>query len=119
MMPASLPSASPRGGLVKLKVDTIARRIGCTYAERTLLNLKTIGCCDLTRAERDRATRQRRSEAERERRCQRGIMPRDRYEANGRAMRAEAEALGISYEALRKRFQRAGMTRGPKSVATV
>jgi hypothetical protein len=103
--------AGLRGGLVKLKADTIARRIGRTYADRTLLKSKTIGCCDLTRAERYRARRHRRSEAKRERRRQRGIMTRDRYEANGRAMRAEAEALGISYEALRKRFQRAGMTR--------
>jgi hypothetical protein len=92
---------------VKLRADIIAARIGCTYTERTLLNLKSIGCCDLTRAERDKAARQRRTEAQCERRREKGIRSRDEYESPARALRAEAEVLGISYETLRKRRQRA------------
>jgi hypothetical protein len=91
----------------KFKDDTIAARIGCTYAERTALNLRSIGCCDLSRTERDKAARQRRTDAERKRRREKGVRPRDEYESKARATRAEADALGISYEALRKRRQRA------------
>jgi hypothetical protein len=41
---------------LKLKADTIAQRLGCTYAERTLLGFSTIGACDLSRADRDKAS---------------------------------------------------------------
>jgi hypothetical protein len=95
------------GRPIKLKADTIARRIGCTYAERTALNLGSIGCCDLPRAQRDKPARQRRTDAERRRRREKGVRPRDEYESKARAMRAEAEGRGISYEAWRKRLQRA------------
>jgi hypothetical protein len=71
------------------------------------LNLRSIGCCDLSRTERDKAARQRRTDAERKRRREKGVRPRDEYESKARATRAEADALGISYEALRKRRQRA------------
>ena len=91
---------------IKLKADTIARRIGCTYVERSALNLRSIGSCDLTRTQRDRAARKRRTDAESKRRREKGVRPRDEYESKARAMRAEAAALGISYEALRKRRQR-------------
>jgi hypothetical protein len=62
----------------KLKADTIAERIGCTYVERTMLGLTTIGACDLTRAERNKATRKRRTDAERERCRKAGVKPRGR-----------------------------------------
>jgi hypothetical protein len=104
---------------VKLKADAIAERIGCTYAERTLLGFTSIGACDLTRAERNKATRQRRTAAERERRRQNGAVTREQYRANAEALRAEAAALGISYEALRKRRQRAKNAACPKCVAPV
>jgi hypothetical protein len=40
-------------------------------------------------------------------RRQAGVMPRNQYEANSRALKAEAAALCISYDALQKRHQRA------------
>jgi hypothetical protein len=92
---------------IKLKADTIAQRLGCTYAERTLLKLTTIGCCDLTRRQRDEAVRKARNTSEGQRRRRKGVMPRDEYEAKARALRAEARASGISYDAMRKRLQRA------------
>ena len=98
---------------VKLKADTIAQRLGCTYAEPTLLKLTTIGCCDLSRRERDEAARKGRNASERRRRREKGVMPRHEYEARARALRAEADALGISYEAMRKRLHRAA--NGPVS----
>ena len=58
---------------IKFKADTLAERIGCTYAERILLGIRTIGACDLTRAQRNKATRKRRTEAERERRHRAGV----------------------------------------------
>jgi hypothetical protein len=70
------------------------------------LNLRSIGCCDLSRAQRDEAVRQRRTDAERDRRRKKGVRPRHEYESKARALRAEADALGVSYEALRKRMQR-------------
>ena len=92
---------------IKLKADSIAERIGCTMAVRTLLGLTTIGACDMTRAERDKATRKRRTAAERERQHGKGVIPREQYRAKAEALRAEAAALGITYETLRKRKLRA------------
>jgi hypothetical protein len=40
-------------------------------------------------------------------RREKGVRANDEYESKARAMRAEPEALGISYEALRERRQRA------------
>jgi hypothetical protein len=63
----------------KLKADAIAERLGVTNELRTRLGLTTIGCCDLTRAERNRLTRRRKTDAERERRHRRDVKPRPDY----------------------------------------
>jgi hypothetical protein len=96
---------------IKFKADTLATRLGVTHELRTLLGFKTIGACDLTRSQRDQAARQRRTDAERDRRRKKGVKPRDEYESKARALRAEAATLGVSYEALRKRMQRSAKAR--------
>ena len=104
---------------IKLKADTIAERLGVTNELRVALRFTTIGACDLTRAERNKATRRRRTEADRERQRRNGVLPREQYRAKAEALQAEAAVLGISYEALRKRKRRAAKKACPKSLASV
>ncbi len=106
-MPAPSPRRVASKRRIKLKADSLAERIGCTMAVRTLLGLTTIGACDLTRAERNEATRSVRTDAERERERRKGVHPREQYRAKAEALRVEAAALGIAYETLRKRKRRA------------
>ncbi len=87
--------------------DKLAQRIGLTYADRQRLGITMIGAVDVPKAERDRRREARKVEARRAKRRAAGVIPRDQYEANARAVRAEAAALGITPDALRKRRQRA------------
>jgi hypothetical protein len=89
------------------KADKLAQRIGLTYADRQRLGITMIGAVDVPKAERDRRREARKVEARRAKRRAAGVIPRDQYEANARALRAEAAALGITPDALRKRRQRA------------
>jgi hypothetical protein len=66
-----------------------------------------IGAIDMPKAERDRLREARKVEARKEKRRAAGVRSRADYESNARALRAEAAALGISPDALRKRRQRA------------
>jgi hypothetical protein len=87
--------------------DKLAQRIGLTYADRQRLRITMIGAIDMPKAERDRLRKERAVIAKREKRRAGGARTRAEYEANARALRAEAKALGILPDALRKRQQRA------------
>ena len=84
---------------LKLKADALAKKLAVTYVERTLLGLTTIGCCDLTRAERNKLTRRRKTGSERERRRQAGVKSRSEYlasQANSAESREPWKAKGVS-----------------------
>jgi hypothetical protein len=66
---------------IKFKADTIAEKLGATDAIRTAFRFTTIGACDLTHAERNKATRKRRTDTKREKRRAEGVMTRGQYEA--------------------------------------
>jgi hypothetical protein len=87
--------------------DKLAQRIGLTYADRQRLGVTMIGAIDMPKAERDRLRKERAVAAKRDKRRAGGARTRAEYEANARALRAEAKALGILPDALRKRQQRA------------
>ena len=87
--------------------DKLAQRIGLTYADRQRLRITMIGAIDVPKAERDRLRKARKVEARREKRRQTGVIPRDQYRAHARVLKAEAAALGLTYDTLRKRKQRA------------
>jgi hypothetical protein len=92
---------------IKLKADSIAAWLGCTYAERTMLGFTTIGACDLTRVERKKATRKRRTETERERCRKVGVRPRAEYLANSLSRTRPWEAEGISRSTWERRRRNA------------
>jgi hypothetical protein len=81
---------------IKLKADTLAKRLGVTNAERTALRFSTIGAADLTRADRAKAKRKRKTDAERDRRRRKGAVPRAQYLANALSRTRPWETEGIS-----------------------
>lgn len=100
----------------KWKADTLAQRLGLTYADQQRLGVwRFIGAVDVPKAERDRRRSERRNANRKAKNRAAGVKPRPEYEANAKADRAEAKALGISYEAFRKRKQRAAKKACPKS----
>jgi hypothetical protein len=98
-----------------LKADEAARVLGITDAERTRLDLRTIGAIDRDKAQRQADRAARKAETKREKRAkaeaadaaarrekeakrkrdERKCMPREEYEAQARADRIEAERLGV------------------------
>ena len=78
------------------------REDGLLDEVRTRLGMTTIAPADVPKEQRDRRRRERANAKRRE-------QTRDEYEAPAKALRAEAAALGISPDALRKRRQRAAV----------
>jgi hypothetical protein len=114
----SIVASPPR----KLKADTIAEKLDVTYAERTLLGLTTIGCYDLTRAERNKLTRCRKTDNERERRRRSGVKSRGEYLAslvNSAENTEPWKAAGMSRATWYRRSKAERESRETGSVATV
>jgi hypothetical protein len=85
----------------KRKADDIARRLGVDYQLRTLLDLRTIGACDVTRAERKAIAAQKEAADKRWQREKTGAKP--RAESAARKRPWEAKGIGrTKYYALRK-----------------
>lgn len=107
---ARLASEAPR----RWRADDLATALGVKFAERQRLGLTTIGCCDLSRAERqtavkaERATRAAQAKA-RQRRAK-GVQPRAEYLENSVA--AQIRASGQSRRTWYRHRQREGGT-GP------
>jgi hypothetical protein len=102
------------------KADELGRRFEITYAVRTFLKLKTIGCCDKTKVQRTRLRKARKRERDRLRsackRAERGAMPRAQWLENSKTRTKPWEQEGKSratyYRSLKKHHDRASET-GP------
>lgn len=83
-----------------LPSDAVARMLYVTMAERSALGLKTIGACDVSKAERNDAARERKKERDRNRqelnRRDAGMMDRASYEATSLTALKPWIADGIS-----------------------
>ena len=80
--------------------DECAAKLRLSYAERTQLQITTIGAWDVNKRERDRRYKERKRARDRERaarkRAERGAMPRDAYLANSLSRTQPWKAEGIS-----------------------
>jgi hypothetical protein len=72
-----------------LPADSIAKLLYVTMAERTKLKLKTIGACDISQADRQKAAKERKRERDRNRQEQ-------RRKVEGRVDRTSYEAASLS-----------------------
>lgn len=83
-----------------MSADGVAGMLGVTYAERTALGLKTIGCCDLSKAERKAKAKERKRERDRNqqtaKRKAKGRQDRKSYEDQSLSRQKPWEALNIS-----------------------
>jgi hypothetical protein len=95
----------------RLRADTIARLLKVTDAERTALRIRTIGACDVSKAERAERSKQRRRVAEKQRRLARGIIPRERSLSRTKPWEAE----GISRRTWERRRKAVSQIRAPYS----
>ncbi len=66
---------------LRYRADTLGKKIGLTAEVRTRLGIKTIGACDMTKAEREAARQARKVQAKRKRRRKQGVKPRAEYVA--------------------------------------
>jgi hypothetical protein len=85
----------------KRGADQIARKLGVTYEMRTLLDLRTVGACDVTKKWRDAIQQQKESFDKRWRREQAGAAPQERSARRNKPW----EAMGMGktkYYALKK-----------------
>lgn len=103
--------------------DQAGAWLGVWMAERETLNLTTIGAQDMTRRRRQALAKERKRERDRQaarlKRAAAGTVRRADYLSSANATKAEAERLGISARALRKRRQRlAELELVPPFVAT-
>jgi hypothetical protein len=98
--------ASPR----RFRADPLAKWLKVTYRERTKLKLTTIGCIDVTRAQRTRLRKERQRLRQEARRRARGAMSRAEYRANSISQQKPWQATGES-RATWYRHRRAGSGR--------
>jgi hypothetical protein len=85
-------AANPR----RMSADTLAQHYGLTDAQRSALNIRTIGAVDVTKAMREARRKERRRLSETARRRVNGAKPRGIYEASSAAQIKPWLALGIS-----------------------
>ena len=106
----AIPDLPPLGRRMQ-SADACARLLNVTLAERTALGLRTIGACDVTKAERAEIAKAAKRERDRERAAQRrnaaGRKDRESYEAESLQSTRPWVALGISR---RTWFRRRGTT---------
>jgi len=92
----------------KWKPDTLARRIGLTYADQQRLGVwRFIGAVDVPKAERTRLAAERKVEARRAKRRAAGVMPRDHYLTKVLSSTRPWEAEGISRRTWERRRAKA------------
>jgi hypothetical protein len=81
---------------LRWRADKLAVRLNLTAADRARLGIKTIGACDMTKAEREAARKARKRQAKREGRRAKGVKPRAEYEQQSISRTKPWEAEGIS-----------------------
>jgi hypothetical protein len=89
---ANIITANPQ----RFTADKLAWRLRLTHGDRTRLGVKTIGCVDVTKAERARLRKARKSERQKERRREAGVRSRSQYEGESISRVKPWEAKGIS-----------------------
>jgi hypothetical protein len=81
----------------RFQADELADQLGVTLAQRIEYGFKTIGACDVSRAQRDEAMKQRKLDLQRERRQRKpGWKPRPEYEGNSISRAKPWKADGTS-----------------------
>jgi hypothetical protein len=95
---------------IKWSADTLGKRLGLLDEVRTKLRIKTIGGCDVSKAERTARTAARKVQAKTAKRRAGGVQARDAYEANSlsRTKPWEAEGIGRSTWYARRKEGRTG-----------
>jgi hypothetical protein len=83
----------------KLKADDIARRLGIDFKTRTLLDLRTIGATDVSKAEREEIAAQKEAADKRWEREKAGAKPQSQSDRRNKPW----EAMGISESTWRRR----------------
>lgn len=82
------------------RADPLGKRLHLSFAERSFLGLRTIGCYDVSRAKRARMAKQRRRDRDRARKAAkrraRGVIPRSQYLAQSLTRAAPWALAGIS-----------------------
>jgi hypothetical protein len=81
---------------LRYRADTIGRLLRVTNNERSAIKLTTIGCYDVSKAEREQLRKQRRRLREQNRRRQSGATPRNEYLASSLSRRQPWLAEGVS-----------------------
>jgi hypothetical protein len=81
---------------LRWRADKLAVRLNLTAADRSRLGIKTIGACDLTKAEREAARKARKRQTERKGRRAKGVKPRAEYLATSAERAKPWLAEGIS-----------------------
>jgi hypothetical protein len=109
---------------LKFGADTLARRLGVTYAMRCLLGFRSIGACDMTKDERKAKAKQLRADRARELRRANGIRSRADYRASFTKTAKETkpwETLGIDRATYYRRKRRGllGATRDTNATRSV
>jgi hypothetical protein len=98
----------------KRGADDIARRLGVDYQMRTLLDLRTIGACDMSKAARAKIQRQKEAADKRWKRAKAGAKP----QAQSERRRKPWELRGIS-ESTYRREKRAAKTAANDAVTAL
>jgi hypothetical protein len=80
----------------RFKSDTLGKLLRVTYDERTALKLSTIGCYDVSKAERSRRRKERRRLKEQGRRRDKGAISREQYLTNSLSRQRPWLAEGTS-----------------------
>lgn len=78
------------------KANELGALLGLTDVERTKLAIRTIGPCDMTRRQRTIRCKERKREADRQRRRDRGALPRSEYERKAAERARPWNAEGLS-----------------------
>ena len=86
--------------------EALGQRFRLTNKERERLGIRQIAPCDITKEQVMEQRKARHRAQERERRQRQGAVLCDQFRQNAEALRAEADALGITYETLRQRKRR-------------
>src|SRR5262249_2301727 len=76
--------------------DKLAKHLGLTYQQRTILNITTIGACDFSKAARTRQRKQKNRTAKERKRRASGALARDEYEAKSLSKTQPWREMGMS-----------------------
>jgi hypothetical protein len=91
---------------IRYRADTLAEKLGLTFARRQRLGIKTIGAIDMPAEAREEMRKAKTRERKRKARQHAGCMTRAEYEANSISRQKPWEAEGISQRTWYRRQQK-------------